>query len=268
MKKSVSVSNLTLDMWLDCVRPALKAADMLEKVPARDDWHEYTAEVIDETTAEEIAHCMTVACFNAHQAGKYSVADEAAQMLYQLDVSIEYAHARNVNADKIKAVRDAIANYINHTATDNEQNDEQNEEENEMDNTGIIETMRADIIAHTERSAWSKGVTEYALELLDSLAEGIECGYFYADDIAAPRVLEKNLLNGAADWSAYSWGGCSLIYDSDIAERLCTPSELKKTRNGERKPSAREEWLDCQARALYQAARRVMSAARRATEAA
>lgn len=148
------------------------------------------------------------------------------------------------------------------------QNDEQNEEENEMDNSSIIETMRADIIAHTERSAWSKGVTEYALELLDSLAEGIEGGYYYADDIAAPRVLEKNLLNGAADWSAYSWGGCSLIYDADIAERLCTPSELKKTRNGERKPNAREEWLDCQARALYQAARRVMNAARRATEAA
>ena len=132
------------------------------------------------------------------------------------------------------------------------QNDEQNEEENEMDSTSIIETMRADIIAHTERSAWSKGVTEYALELLDSLAEGIEGGYYYADDIAAPRVLEKNLLNGAADWSAYSWGGCSLIYDADIAERLCTPSELKKTRNGERKPNAREEWLDCQARALSQ----------------
>lgn len=149
-----------------------------------------------------------------------------------------------------------------------EHNDEQNEEENEMDNNSIIETMRADIIAHTERSAWSKGVTEYALELLDTLAEGIDGGYFYADGIAAPRVLEKNLLNGAADWSAYSWGGCSLIYDADIAERLCTPSELKKTRNGERKPNAREEWLDCQARALYQAARRVMNAARRATGAA
>ena len=31
------------------------------------------------------------------------------------------------------------------------QNDEQNEDENEMDSTSIIETMRADIIAHTER---------------------------------------------------------------------------------------------------------------------
>lgn len=152
--------------------------------------------------------------------------------------------------------------------TTDEQNDEQNEEENEMDNNSIIETMRADIIAHTERSAWSNGVTEYALELLDSLAEGIEGGWYYADDIAAPRVLEKNLLNGADSWSAYSWGGSSLIYDRDIAERLCNPSELKRTHNGERQPNSREQWLDCQARALFQAARKVMDAARRATEAA
>lgn len=74
--------------------------------------------------------------------------------------------------------------------TDTDSTDKK-QEENETSNSSIIETMRADIIAHTERSAWSKGVTEYALELLDSLAEGIEGGYYYADDIAAPRVLEK-----------------------------------------------------------------------------
>ena len=65
------------------------------------------------------------------------------------------------------------------------------------------------------------------------------------------------MLNGAQDWNKYSWGGSSLIYDGDIAERLCTPSELKKTRNGERRPNGREEWLDTQARALHQAAKRV-----------
>lgn len=52
-------------------------------------------------------------------------------------------------------------------------------------------------------------------------------------------------------------GGCSLIYDSDIAERLCCPSELRKTHNGERRPNSKEEWLDTQARALTQAANRV-----------
>lgn len=34
-------------------------------------------------------------------------------------------------------------------------------------------------------------------------------------------------------------------------------SELKKTRHGERRPNSREEWLDTQARALYQACNRV-----------
>ena len=69
-------------------------------------------------------------------------------------------------------------------------------------------------------------------------------------------------MNGASSWDQYSWGGCSLIYNSDIAERLCTPSELKQTRNGERKPNANEEWLDTQARALYQASAAIARAAR------
>jgi hypothetical protein len=49
--------------------------------------------------------------------------------------------------------------------------------------------------------------------------------------------------------------------NEDIAERLCTPSELKKTRHGDRKPNSREEWLDVQARALYQASNRIKHAA-------
>ena len=75
--------------------------------------------------------------------------------------------------------------------------------------------------------------------------------------------MKAQLLNGASDWSQYSWGGCSLIYDGDIAERLCTPSELKKTRNGERRPNSREDWLDVQARALYQASNSITRHANR-----
>jgi hypothetical protein len=70
-------------------------------------------------------------------------------------------------------------------------------------------------------------------------------------------MVDRALLNGAADWNQYSWDGCSLCYDGQIAERLCTPSELKKTRHGERRPNSREEWLDTQARALFQASNRV-----------
>ena len=101
------------------------------------------------------------------------------------------------------------------------------------------------IEAQKVRSAWARGVKAYALELLEGY-EGEEIPENW-------EALKADLLNGAENWKAYSWGGCSLIYNEDIALRLCTPSELKTTRNGARKPNKNEEWLDCQARALYQA---------------
>ena len=98
----------------------------------------------------------------------------------------------------------------------------------------------ARISATSPRSAWSRGVKAYALELLDGLQ-----GDYTADD----------LLNGAMNWSEYSSGGCALIYDSDIAARLSTPSELKRKNGGCLPPNSSETWLDCQTRALSQAAR-------------
>ena len=120
-----------------------------------------------------------------------------------------------------------------------------------------IEKLYQSIESEKQRSAWDKGVTKYALELVEQLGERINGGYFEELDLTESKKVRAALLNGAADWSQYSWGGGSLIYDSDIAERLCSPSELKKTRNGERRPNSREEWLDVQARALFQAANRV-----------
>jgi hypothetical protein len=92
-------------------------------------------------------------------------------------------------------------------------------------------------------SAWDKGVLEYAKELK-------------ADTPNA--ATEKDLLNGADNWSHYSWGGCSLCYDEDICKRLCPPSEQNKKRNGAYRPNRNEEWLDVQARALRQAAKIVL----------
>lgn len=92
------------------------------------------------------------------------------------------------------------------------------------------------------RSAWDKGVKLYAYELVEALE---------VEEIPQDKAeLKSLLLNGADDWKQYSWGGCSLIYDGDIAERLCCPSELKKVCGGENKPNGSEEWLDTQARAL------------------
>ena len=113
------------------------------------------------------------------------------------------------------------------------------------------------------RSAWNRGVIAYAFELLESLDEAIDGGYFAAEDIAAPLMLHDAMLNGAANWHQYSWGGCSLIYNEDIAQRLCTASKLKKTRNGAWRPNREEEWLDVQGRALNQAARLVLRHAKK-----
>lgn len=113
-----------------------------------------------------------------------------------------------------------------------------------------------------DRSAWGRGVTAYAVDMLQQIADYYKDGYVSADDLATWATAEAVALNGARDWSEYSWGGSALVYDGDIAAALCTPSELKKTRNGDRRPNSREDWLDVQARALYQAFHRVYSAIR------
>ena len=110
--------------------------------------------------------------------------------------------------------------------------------ENNMKNQSLynkIESIK-------RRSAWERGVKEYALEMIES-----------AEVPLTKENAKAVLLNGADSWAHYSEGGCALIYDADIAERLCSPSELKRVRGGDRQPNSRETWLDVQARALFQA---------------
>ena len=117
-----------------------------------------------------------------------------------------------------------------------------------------ISQLKKAIEAEPARSAWDKGIKLYALELIEELPADQE---FYGSP-----ADKKELLNGADDWQQYSEGGCTLIYDGDIAERLCNPSEYKRTREGERQPNARENWIDVQARALYQAANLILRLAK------
>ena len=96
------------------------------------------------------------------------------------------------------------------------------------------------------RSAWGKGVKNFAewlIEMQDNINQPIE----------NVDKLEELLLNGAEDWEQFSYGGCAYIYDHDIARALCNPSELKRTKDGTNPPNSFENWLDVQARALYQA---------------
>ena len=111
-------------------------------------------------------------------------------------------------------------------------------------------------------SEWSKGIKEYATDLLDRLEEAIQGNWFSDENILSPNLLKKELLNGAMDWLEYSEGGCALVYDEDIAERLCTPSELKKKKGGRLQPNSRETWIEVQAKALYQAASLILRSAK------
>lgn len=84
---------------------------------------------------------------------------------------------------------------------------------------GTFEKMAEIINGREQRSAWQRGVTAYALELLEELKEGVSGGYISADNMNTPADFSRALLNGASDWSAYSYGGCSLIYNGNIAAR-------------------------------------------------
>lgn len=122
-----------------------------------------------------------------------------------------------------------------------------------MTNINISE-LSARIENVKSRSAWEKGVKSYAEELIYKMEK-------IANYKGTPNIIsvesradfEQILLNGADNWSAYSYGGCSLIWNEDIAKTLCTPSELKRTKNGRNDPNSRETWCDVQARALSQA---------------
>ncbi len=106
------------------------------------------------------------------------------------------------------------------------------------------------------RSAWARGVKDYAADLLDTCdQEGYE-------------PTKENMLNGAQDWNQWAYGGCGLVYDSDIADRMCSPSEFKRVKGGDNQPNSRETWLDVEARAVHQACCYILRAVKRANLAA
>lgn len=105
---------------------------------------------------------------------------------------------------------------------------------------------------HKVNSAWSKGVLDYALEIVENYAPEEVTS---VDDVLNYARDKHESLYSVAKWQ--SEGGCFEIYDEDIAERLCTPSEFKRAhyKDGSIKQmaNARESWLDVQGRAVFQA---------------
>lgn len=99
--------------------------------------------------------------------------------------------------------------------------------------------------------------------LLDNFEEWSK--YNQSEGKELPNIDEKTALNGASDWSAWSYGGCGLVYDFAIAETLCTKSEIKKLQyktGAMRSPAPCTNWLDVEARAARQAWRMIAEAMR------
>lgn len=106
---------------------------------------------------------------------------------------------------------------------------------------------------HGRRSAWDRGLIKYAGLILSNALEWRERVTAPAPDHIT-REIAAWLMDGAKSWSEYSYGGCALIYNEDIARTLCAQWELRRTRYGARRPNSRETWPDVQTRALMQAA--------------
>ena len=114
-----------------------------------------------------------------------------------------------------------------------------------------IEKLAKKVAKTPARSAWKKGVRHCAEDLLQTVADirsdkELKAVKNYGD-------LEKLALNGSKDWKQYTRNGTGMIWNEEIAETFCTPSELKRTKGGQLPPNGREDWMDVYARGMYQA---------------
>lgn len=115
--------------------------------------------------------------------------------------------------------------------------------ENDREKQEIIDELNA--ASAKARSAWQRGVIDYAILILER-AESY-------DEFGQLPISEYALLDGAADWHEYAASGCGLIYNCNICAALCSPSERARLHDGRRAPNASETWVDVEARALAQA---------------
>ena len=99
-------------------------------------------------------------------------------------------------------------------------------------------------MSRTERSDWSRGVAslirDYAEEVLSEHdGEELNAQEFYKIWNCGADTLRDAVYGGSYD-----------VWNYDIAKRLCTPSALKKSNEGMRRPNRREEWIDIEYSAI------------------
>ena len=78
------------------------------------------------------------------------------------------------------------------------------------------------------RGAYNKAIYKYAFELVDNIADNYISTAEELEHLENITNLRERALNGAENWSQYSWGGGSLCYNCDILTRLFCPSLVKK----------------------------------------
>ena len=86
MKKNISTSALTSSLYMNLVKPAMIKARIAEEVTEYGAFGPYVVLYTEEAAADEIMHCMYVACMNASNEGT----SEEEAFLDALKVSVEY----------------------------------------------------------------------------------------------------------------------------------------------------------------------------------
>lgn len=125
-------------------------------------------------------------------------------------------------------------------------------------------------------SHWSRAVKDDAINLVNDLfsSDNVHNGIFEGNrsELLASLINHVGCINDKVCFirdpkfrnylHEAVYGGNFLIYDDDIAERYCTPSELKKVtrKDGSIRDHANssENWLDVQERAIRQAIRLII----------
>jgi hypothetical protein len=197
MKKPISVSNLTLDLYLDYVRPAAIAAGIIELTATEDGKQIY---VTDTATADEITHCMWCACMCAGNDGierthEEYIRHEAERMIGDLEVSIKFdlhntvatltalMDAMTAALQPAEAPQEAPAAEAEQQPTETEEapqaatqaaeGTDEKKEEHTMQNpitAAIIGAIGAPAPAQTVTVSWANGTrATYSANMLDML---------------------------------------------------------------------------------------------------
>lgn len=111
-----------------------------------------------------------------------------------------------------------------------------------------LSTLRGLVSSSSARSAWSRGVRAYALDLIDNIEDMSNYNINNYGEYLA--ISEEVALNGASDWFNYAAGGCGLVYSHAIASRLMTAGELRRYEAGKLSDL---DLIACEGRALFQA---------------